>query len=91
MENSLPGRTLIAEPRVQRSVCRSWPLPVIRHGGSTDLTRALSSIAVLKSGTSGSDLGLDTSNPDAAAMMQPLGGMGAMGGMGGMNDFADDF
>ena len=62
--------------------------PKCEKCGSTDLTRALSSFAFFKAGTSGSDLGFDASNPDMAAMMQQMGGMG---GMGGMDDFGDDF
>ena len=52
--------------------------------GSTDLTRAISSFAIL--GASGSDSGFDASAPDMAAMMQQMGGMGGMGGFGGMDD-----
>ena len=57
--------------------------------GSTELTRAVSSFAVL--GVGDSDLGFDAGDPDMAAMMQQMGGMGGMGGgmggMGGMDDF----
>ena len=70
--------------------------------GSTDLTRLVSQVSIPKFGGPGSDLGMDMSDPEMAAMMQQMGGMGGMGGMpgmggmggmggfGGMDDFGDD-
>ncbi len=45
--------------------------------GSTDLTRAISSFAVL--GASGSESGSSDADPDMASMMQKMGGMDDFG------------
>ena len=58
--------------------------PKCENCGSTDLTRAISSFAVL--GVGGSDSESGSEEPDMASMMQQMGGMGGMGGMGDLGD-----